>query len=49
MAPEIVNRLPYNGFKADIFSLGVLLFTMFTRFYPFSKNLRKNQELLKSI
>ena len=27
MAPEIIQRQLYDGFKADIFSLGVILFT----------------------
>jgi serine/threonine protein kinase len=39
MAPEIHENLhsnrPYDGTKADIFALGVILFTMVCRKYPF--------------
>jgi serine/threonine protein kinase len=34
MAPEIMNRRPYT-YKADIWSIGVLLFLMITGSYPF--------------
>ena len=27
-APEILKKIPYNGIKSDIFSLGVILFTL---------------------
>jgi serine/threonine protein kinase len=35
MAPEIQARLPYNGFAADIFAMGVCLFVMVTQSFPF--------------
>lgn len=35
VAPEIILNKSYNGFKSDIFSLGVLLFTMLYGTYPF--------------
>ena len=41
MAPEIVLKCPYNGFKADIWALGVLLFRMLTAQFPFKGNSEK--------
>jgi serine/threonine protein kinase len=35
MSPEVLERAKYNGFKADIFSLGVLLFTSTIGNFPF--------------
>jgi serine/threonine protein kinase len=35
MAPEILNRVQYSSAKADIWSLGVLLFVMLEAKYPF--------------
>lgn len=37
MSPQIINNIVYNGFKADIFSLGVLLFKLVTGKMPFNK------------
>ncbi|OMJ89784.1 hypothetical protein SteCoe_7956 [Stentor coeruleus] len=37
MAPEVLLGLPFDGQKADIFSLGVTLFIMYSRFPPFYK------------
>ena len=36
-APEILEGKPYSGIEADIFSLGVILFTMVTGISPFLK------------
>ena len=36
-SPQIINRQVYNGFKADIFSLGIILFTLVTNRIPFFK------------
>ena len=33
-APEIIQNLPYNK-EIDVWSLGVILFYMFTGYYPF--------------
>eukprot|EP01114_Cavostelium_apophysatum_P017156 TRINITY_DN5030_c0_g1_i1.p1 TRINITY_DN5030_c0_g1~~TRINITY_DN5030_c0_g1_i1.p1 ORF type:complete len:361 (-),score=54.56 TRINITY_DN5030_c0_g1_i1:128-1210(-) len=41
LAPEIVRRTPYNGFKADVFSTGVVLFALLFGVFPF-ENLRVN-------
>ena len=35
--PEILERKAYDGEKADIFSLGVILFTLMTKNFPFEK------------
>lgn len=35
MAPEIVNREPYDGKAADIWALGVVLYKMLSGFFPF--------------
>ena len=35
MAPEIVNRTPYDGKKTDVWALGVLVFKMLTGNFPF--------------
>jgi len=32
--PEIMARLPYDGFRADLWSLGVALFAMCSGFFP---------------
>lgn len=41
LAPEIVRRNPYNGYKADVFSTGVVLFALLFGVFPF-ENLRVN-------
>ena len=35
MCPEIVQRHPYDGHKADIWALGVLLYRLLNGKYPF--------------
>lgn len=47
MSPEIIKRKPYIGGKADIWALGVLLFKLICRNYPFNGN--NDQELYASI
>ena len=37
MAPEIMQHKPYDGQKADIFSLGVILFMSVLGKFPFAK------------
>lgn len=41
LAPQIVRRTPYDGYKADVFSCGVVLFAMLFGVFPFD-NLRVN-------
>lgn len=38
MAPEIIKRnISYDGMKADIFSLGVVMFTIVFGCFPFTE------------
>ena len=41
-APEILEQKPYNGFKIDIFSLGVTLLTLVTGATGFSQATSKD-------
>jgi serine/threonine protein kinase len=38
MAPEQFKKLPYDPFKAEIYSLGMLIFHMYFRAFPFETN-----------
>ena len=35
MSPEIIRKTEYNGFKADIWALGIVLYVMLTGKFPF--------------
>jgi serine/threonine protein kinase len=35
MSPEIVTRKPYNGEKADVWALGVVLYVTLSGKFPF--------------
>ena len=35
MSPELVQKKEYNGFAADIWALGVVLFVMMVGQFPF--------------
>lgn len=41
LAPEVLMRQPYNGYKVDVFALGVILFIMLTGRRPF-RSARRN-------
>ncbi|EAX95867.1 CAMK family protein kinase [Trichomonas vaginalis G3] len=48
-APEIVNGVPYHGFPADIWSCGIVLYTLLTGKLPFQDPAyRKTVEKIKS-
>ena len=47
MPPEIAFKKPYVGQKADLWSLGVLLFKMFCADFPFKG--KNEKELYKNI
>ncbi len=38
LAPEIVSETGYSGFKADIWSLGIMTFILLTGMVPFKGN-----------
>ena len=46
-APEVLNGIPYDGEKADIFSLGVILFNLRTRRLGFEKAKCYNPKVVK--
>ena len=48
MCPEIWDRKPYNGIKADIFCLGVILFNLVTLGHSF-KDYSKTTDLIYSL
>jgi serine/threonine protein kinase len=37
MAPEILNRQPYQGHVVDLFALGVILFILYAQHPPFTQ------------
>ena len=47
MPPEIAYKKPYNGQKADLWSLGVLVYKIFCADFPFKG--KNEKELYKSI
>lgn len=40
MAPEIVLRKPYNGYKADVWAVGVLIYVCLSGKFPFNGKLK---------
>lgn len=38
MAPEMIERKPYDGFKIDVWSLGVILYTLLCGCLPFDED-----------
>lgn len=39
--PEVLKQIPYNPFAADIWCMGIMLFIMINKIYPFDKNDRE--------
>jgi serine/threonine protein kinase len=48
LAPEVLEEKPY-GIKADIYSLGVLLYYMVFANFPYTHPSNDNKELAKEI
>ena len=48
MAPEIKEKKTYDGRKADIFSMGVILFIIVSGHYPFGEA-KKDDKYFKHI
>jgi serine/threonine protein kinase len=46
MAPEVVQRQTHT-YKADLWSLGVVLYYMIYRKYPFTARMRRMPEILE--
>ena len=42
VAPEVLLNLGYNGYSADVWSLGICLFAMLTGFFPFTEAAAQN-------
>ena len=47
MAPEIVCKIEYDGFKADIWALGILLYAILCGKFPFKSSY--DRELYRKI
>lgn len=47
MAPEIVQRIEYNGILSDIWTLGILLYILLTGHFPFAG--KDDNEIFKKI
>jgi len=49
VAPELLMECPYNPYKADCWSLGVLLFVLLCNYLPFDSNEDDVQKIFKKI
>ena len=41
--PEMLMNKPYDGFKVDIFCLGIILFDLITNIYPFGSSKKRDE------
>ena len=46
MAPEIIERKHYDGKKADMFAVGVILFFLVTGVFPFARASKNDPHFL---
>jgi len=49
LAPEVVEQQPYDGMAYDVWALGILLFAMSSRKFPFSKPSETNEVIMEKI
>jgi serine/threonine protein kinase len=49
ISPEIITKSSYNPLKADIWSLGVVLYGLITKRFPFDSNPNDNRVLMNEI
>jgi len=47
MAPELISKIEYDGSKADIFALGILLYTILCGKFPFKST--NDRDLFRKI
>ena len=49
VAPEVVLQLPYHGPQADVWSCGVIFFTMVAGYLPFEDDSGKSARIFNKI
>ncbi|KAM3132440.1 hypothetical protein pb186bvf_015399 [Paramecium bursaria] len=47
LPPEVLDRIPYNPFKSDIFQLGITMFCIITGLHPFASEPSNTSNLYK--
>jgi len=48
-APELLSRIPFDGKKADVWSLGVVLFALLCGFFPFDDSHGSSSRIFQKI
>jgi len=49
IAPQLLYKIPYDGFKADVWSLGVLSFALLSSKFPFDDEMDNHQKIFWKI
>jgi len=49
IAPQILHRIPYDGFKADVWSLGVITYALLCSRFPFDDENDNQREIIFKI